>query len=155
MPSEYDWREALVSSPVASYCIEDLEIGMSASYRRTVTDGDIREFADVSGDTNPVHLDDEYAAGTRFKSRIAHGMLSAAFISTVVGTRLPGQGSIYLGQELKFTGPVRIGDTVETTATITDLNREKGRVRLKTVCEVDGKPVIKGEALMLVPARDD
>lgn len=143
-----------MDSPVASYCIEDLEVGMSATYSREVGDQDIQDFAKISGDTNPVHLDDEYAASTRFKTRIAHGMLSAAFISTVVGTRLPGHGAIYMSQELKFTGPVRIGDTVVTTATVTDVNRTKRRVRLETLCEVDGAPVLKGEALMLVPSRD-
>lgn len=141
-------------SPVGSYCIEDLEVGMSATYTREVSDQDIQDFASISGDTNPVHLDDEYAAATQFKTRIAHGMLSAAFISTVVGTRLPGHGAIYMGQQLKFTGPVRIGDVVKTTATVTDIKAEKRRVTLETICEVDGKPVLKGEALMLVPTRE-
>ena len=142
-----------MDSEATGYFIEDIEEGMSATYTRTVTDADIRQFADISGDNNPVHLDEEFAAKTRFETRIAHGMLSASFISTVVGTRLPGYGAIYLKQNLKFTGPVRIGDTVETVATVTDVNRAKRRVTLETVCRVDGKSVIEGDALMMVPSR--
>lgn len=141
-----------MSSEPRGYTIEEIEEGMSATYSRTVSDEDIRSFADISGDNNPVHLDEEFAASTRFGGRIAHGMLSAAFISTVVGTRLPGFGSIYLSQNLKFTAPVRIGDTVETTATVLEVNREKRRVKMETVCRVGEETVLKGEALMMVPA---
>ena len=97
---------------MSSYFIEDLALGMEASHEKTVSEGDIKSFADVSGDYNPVHMDEEYASGTFFKSRIAHGMLTASFISTVLGTRLPGPGCIYLSQNLRFLAPVRIGDTV-------------------------------------------
>src|SRR5215510_13403595 len=98
---------------------DELSEGMSAIFTKTVTEADIVLFAGISGDTNPVHLDEEFAKGTMFKGRIAHGMLTVAFISAVLGTRLPGPGSVYLGQSLKFTAPVRIGDTVRARATIT------------------------------------
>ncbi|MBM3524693.1 MAG: MaoC family dehydratase [Alphaproteobacteria bacterium] len=132
---------------------EDLSIGQSASFAKTVTEADIVLFAGVSGDTNPVHLDADYAAGTLFKGRIAHGMLSAGFISTVLGTRLPGPGTIYLGQTLRFKAPVRIGDTVTATVEVATLDAEKKRAVLKTTCTVAGKPVIEGEATVMVPAR--
>jgi len=136
-----------------SYCIEDLSVGMSASYAKTVTDEDIVRFADISGDNNPVHLDQAYAEKTMFKGRIAHGMLSAAFISTVFGTRLPGAGCIYLSQSLKFKAPVKIGETVEATVTITAVDSEKRRVTFQTVCRVGDKVVVDGEALLMVPSR--
>ena len=135
------------------YFIEELSIGMSAQYNRTVTQHDIEQFAEVSGDINPVHLDEDYAAQTMFKGRIAHGMLSAGYISTVIGTKLPGPGAIYMGQQLKFIAPVRPGDTVVTTATITDINLIKRRITLETICSVDDKPVLKGEALIMVPSN--
>jgi 3-hydroxybutyryl-CoA dehydratase len=134
-------------------CIEDLKVGDSASFSKTVTAADIDQFAAVTGDTNPVHLDEAYAAGTMFKGRIAHGMLSAGFISTVLGTRLPGPGAIYLKQELTFRAPVRIGDTVTATATVTELFPEKKRAALKTVCTVGDTVVVEGAALLLVPSR--
>lgn len=132
---------------------EDLSEGMSASFSRTVTESDIVLFAGVSGDMNPVHLDAEYAEKTVFKGRIAHGMLSAAFISTVLGTKLPGPGTVYLAQSLKFKAPVRIGDTVTATCEVVSLDGEKKRATLRTVCTVGGKPVVEGEALVMVPAR--
>jgi 3-hydroxybutyryl-CoA dehydratase len=132
---------------------EDLTEGMSASFSRTVTESDIVLFAGVSGDMNPVHLDAEYAEKTVFKGRIAHGMLSAAFISTVLGTKLPGPGTVYLAQSLKFKAPVRIGDTVTATCEVVALDGEKKRATLRTVCTVAGKPVVEGEALVMVPAR--
>jgi len=137
------------------YYFEDLSEGMSASYERTVTDEDIHAFAEVSGDNNPVHLNDEFAAATMFKSRIAHGILSASYISTVVGTKLPGPGCIYVSQMLKFKAPVRAGDTVVSTATITGLSPEKRFVTMETICTVDGKPVLTGEATMMVNKRPD
>ena len=136
------------------YRFEDLSIGMSSAYGHTVTEADILMFAGVTGDTNPVHLNEELAAASMFGGRIAHGMLSAGFISTVLGTKLPGPGSIYLSQTLKFKAPVRIGDTVVARATITELVAEKRKVRFKTVCTVTGKVVLDGEAEILVPARD-
>ena len=138
---------------IQSYCIEDLSVGMSASYAKTVTDEDIVRFADISGDINPVHLDQAYAEKTMFKGRIAHGMLSAAFISTVFGTRLPGAGCIYLSQSLKFKAPVKIGETVEATVTVTAIDAEKRRVTFQTVCRVGDKVVVDGEALLMVPSR--
>ncbi|WP_439580009.1 MaoC family dehydratase [Elioraea sp.] len=132
---------------------EDLSEGMSASFSRTVTESDIVLFAGVSGDMNPVHLDAEYAEKTVFKGRIAHGMLSAAFISTVLGTKLPGPGTVYLAQSLKFKAPVRIGDTVTATCEVVSLDAEKKRATLRTVCTVGGKPVVEGEALVMVPSR--
>ena len=132
---------------------EDLSVGMSDSYTRTITEQDITQFAAVSGDNNPVHLDAEFAATTRFKKRIAHGMLSGSFISTVVGTQLPGPGCLYVSQNLKFRAPVFIGDTVITTVTITELNDRRGYCTLDTVCRVGDTDVIRGEAMMLVPKR--
>ena len=135
------------------YFIEDLTVGMSTSYGRTVTETDIANFAGVSGDTNPLHLNAEFAAATRFKQRIAHGMLSAAYISTLIGTRLPGPGCLYISQTLKFLAPVRIGDTVIATATITDVNTAHRRVKLSTVCKVGDVVVVEGEAETLVPTK--
>jgi 3-hydroxybutyryl-CoA dehydratase len=126
---------------------------MSTSSGRTVTDADILMFAGVSGDTNPVHLDDEFAKSTMFGARIAHGMLSASFISAIFGTKLPGPGCIYLAQSLKFKAPVKVGDTVVVRVTIVELIPEKQRVLFDTVCTVAGKPVLEGQAELLVPAR--
>ena len=133
---------------------EDLKLGQTASFAKTITEADILLFAGVSGDTNPVHIDAEAAARTPFKERIAHGMLSASLISTVLGTRLPGPGTIYLAQTLKFRAPVRIGATVTATVEITALDAEKKRTTLKTTCTVEGKPVIEGEAVVMVPSRE-
>jgi 3-hydroxybutyryl-CoA dehydratase len=133
--------------------LEDLTVGMTASYRHTVTAADVQTFADLSGDRNPVHLDEDFARTTRFNGRIAHGMLSASFVSTVIASRLPGPGTIYLSQNLVFKAPVRIGDTVEARVTVLDIIREKGRVKLKTVCTVGDTVVIDGDALVWVPAR--
>ena len=133
--------------------IEDLSVGQSASYTKTVTEADIVKFAEVSGDNNPVHLDEAFAQTTMFKGRIAHGMLSAGFISTVIGTKLPGSGTIYMSQTLRFKAPVRIGDTVTATCTITEVIAEKRRAVLNTVCKVGDTVVIEGEALVMVPAR--
>jgi len=132
---------------------EDLRIGMSAAYGRTVTEADILMFAGVSGDTNPVHLDQEFAASTMFGGRIAHGMLSAAFISTVFGTKLPGPGCIYLSQSLKFKAPVKIGDTVVARVTVKELNAEKRRALFDTVCTVGDKVVLDGQAEIFIPPR--
>jgi len=136
------------------YFFEELEVGMEASYSKTITNEDVLAFAELSGDTNPVHLDDAYAAGTMFKGRIAHGFLTASLISTVLGTKLPGPGCIYLSQSLKFRAPVRIGDEVVAKARIAGLDAEKGRAVLVTECAVNGKSVIDGEAIMMVPRRE-
>jgi 3-hydroxybutyryl-CoA dehydratase len=132
---------------------EDLTIGMSAQLEHTITDGAIRAFADISGDHNPVHLDDAYAAQSRFKTRVAHGMLTASYISAVFGRELPGPGCIYLSQTLNFRAPVRIGDVVTTRVVIQELLPEKRRVVFGCECTVDGKPVLGGEAVLIVPAR--
>lgn len=136
------------------YRFEDLTVGMSASVSRTVSEADILMFAGVSGDTNPVHLDQEFAASTMFGGRIAHGMLSAGLISAVFGTRLPGPGCIYLSQNLKFKAPVKIGDTVVARVTVKELKSEKRRAVFSTVCTVGETVVLDGEAELLVPARD-
>lgn len=132
--------------------IDELVIGQSATYERTVSEQDIVRFAEVSGDDNPVHLDEEFASKTLFKGRIAHGMLGAGFISTVVGTRLPGYGSIYISQSLKFRAPVRIGDTVVTTATVKAIDKERKRVTMETTCAIGDKIVIDGEAELMLTA---
>lgn len=132
---------------------EDLTVGMSAAYGHTVTEADILLFAGVSGDTNPVHLNEELAAASMFGGRIAHGMLSASFISTVFGTRLPGPGCIYLSQTLKFKAPVRIGDTVVARVTVKSLTPEKRKALFDTVCTVGETVVLTGEAEIMVPKR--
>lgn len=132
---------------------EMLKVGMTAAIARTVTEADILSFAGVSGDTNPVHLDAEFAEASMFKGRIAHGMLSAAYISAVFGTKLPGPGSIYLSQTLKFKSPVMIGDTVVARVTVREINAEKRRASFDTVCTVRGKPVLEGQAELMVPER--
>jgi 3-hydroxybutyryl-CoA dehydratase len=136
-----------------SLFIEDLHIGQSASLAKSVSAEDITTFAEVTGDRNPVHLSEHYAAKTFFKSRIAHGMLSAGFISAVLGTRLPGPGAIYMSQTLKFLAPVRIGDTVVTTVTVATLDLAKKRAQFHCRCEVADKTVVEGEAMVFVPSR--
>ncbi len=135
------------------YFIEDLEPGMSATFGKTITDADILMFAGVSGDTNPVHLNEEFAGGTLFKGRIAHGLLTASLISTAIGTKLPGPGCIYVSQSLRFRAPVRAGDTVTARVTILEVERARRRVRMETVCLVGGRVVLDGEAVIMVPSR--
>ncbi|MGG5810737.1 MaoC family dehydratase [Falsiroseomonas sp. CW058] len=132
---------------------EDLSVGQKASFGKTITEADIVLFAAVTGDTNPMHLNEEYAKGSIFGERIAHGMLAAGLITKVMGTQLPGPGTIYMSQSLRFRKPVRIGDTVTATVEITALNAEKHRATLRTVCCVKGEPVLEGEALVAVPSR--
>jgi 3-hydroxybutyryl-CoA dehydratase len=136
-----------------TYHIDQLHPGLSASLAKTVTEADIILFAGISTDVNPAHLDEEYCKGTMFGGRIAHGMLSAGFISAVLANKLPGAGTIYLSQSLKFKAPVRPGDTVTATVTVKEVNVAKNRVTLDTVCTVGGKVVIEGEALMMPPVR--
>ncbi len=140
------------TTPKSVY-FEDLSVGQEASTSNTVTADVIRAFADVSGDRNPVHIDPDYAAGTIFKERIAHGMLSAAFISAVFGMQLPGPGAIYISQTMNFKAPVKIGDVVVTTVKVAELIPEKKRARFDCVCTVNGKPVVQGEAVLMVPTR--
>lgn len=132
---------------------EDLQIGMEASMSRVVTEADIVAYAALSGDYNPVHLDPEYAAKTIFKERIAHGILSAGYISALFGMKLPGPGAIYISQSLNFKGPVKIDDRVESLIRLVELMPEKKRARFDCVCTVAGKPVLTGEAIMMIPAR--
>ena len=136
-----------------TYHIDQLHPGMTASIAKTVTEADIILFAGISTDVNPAHLDEEYAKGTIFGGRIAHGMLSAGFISAVLANHLPGPGTIYLSQTLKFKAPVRPGDTVRATVTVKEVNVARNRVTLDTVCTVAGKVVIEGECQMMPPAR--
>ena len=135
------------------YYLEDLEVGMTDVFTKTVTETDIVTFAGISGDTNPVHLDALFAQGTIFKERIAHGLLSASFISAVLGTRMPGPGCIYLSQSLNFRAAVKIGDTVLARATISSIDPEKKRVSISTVCSVADRIVVEGEALLMVASR--
>jgi 3-hydroxybutyryl-CoA dehydratase len=139
---------------IASFFIEDLQVGQSASYERTISDADVREFALISGDSNPVHLDEAYAQTTRFKGRIVHGMLPVTFVSTVLGTKLPGAGAIFMGASFRFKAPVRIGDTVVATCTIREINAPKGRVSFDCVCSVGDTVVVEGDALVKVPSRE-
>lgn len=137
----------------SGYFVEDLKSGMSAMFGKTITDADILMFAGVSGDTNPVHLNEEFASGTPFKGRIAHGLLTASLISTVLGTKLPGPGCIYVSQTVKFLAPVRAGDTVRAVVTVTNVDLERRRVTFDTVCKVNGTDVVAGEAILMVPRR--
>ena len=134
--------------------LEDLEVGMNASYARTVSESDVYTFAGVSGDDNPVHINDEYAANTVFKQRIAHGILTVSYISTVLGTRLPGPGAIYVDQQISFKAPVYIGDTVKATATVKEINTDRRRVILETLCTVKDKVVAIGQATTMVDRRN-
>jgi len=143
----------LDNDPRGTICIEDIEIGMSRSLRKIITDRDIEMFAEISTDHNPVHLDDEYANDTIFEGRIAHGMLTAGLISAVIEEQLPGHGTVYLGQSLKFLAPVRPGDMVDAVVTVTDMDIAKRKVTMDTHCEIDGKKVLKGEAVVLAPSR--
>ncbi len=135
------------------YYLEDLSVGMTATFTKKVTEADIRTFADVCGDHNPVHLDAEFAKTTIFKERIAHGMLSASFISTAIGVHLPGPGTIYLSQNLKFKAPVKINDTVTARVEVTEITADKRRVLLKTTASVGETVVIEGDAMVMVDRR--
>ena len=139
--------------PRGTICIEDIEMGMVRHLRKVVTDRDIEMFAEVSTDRNPVHLDDDYARDTIFEGRIAHGMLTAGLISAVIGEQLPGHGTVYMGQSLKFLGPVRPGDMVHAEVEVIDIEHGKRRVKLDCRCMVNGKKVLIGEATVLAPSR--
>jgi len=139
---------------VSGLVLEDLSLGQTAEREWTVTETVITAFAEVSGDDNPVHLDEAFAAATPFKGRIAHGMLAGSYISAVIGMQLPGPGTIYLSQALRFRRPVRIGDTVLARVVITAIDEAKAHVTLSTVCSVNGKAVVEGEAVVMVSRRD-
>lgn len=135
------------------YYFEDLQVGQTASLAKTITEADILMYAAVSLDTNPLHLDAETARHSIFGERIAHGMLSAGLISALLGTRLPGPGTLYMRQSLRFAAPVKIGDTVRATVEVISLNPDRKRATLKTICTVGETVVIEGEAYVQVPAR--
>ena len=139
--------------PRGTICIEDIEMGMTRHLRKIVTDKDIEMFAEVSTDRNPVHLSDDYAENTIFEGRIAHGMLTAGLISAVIGEQLPGHGTVYMGQTLKFLAPVRPGDLVYAEVKVIDIDLSKRRVRLDCHCAVDDQRVLIGEAVVLAPSR--
>jgi 3-hydroxybutyryl-CoA dehydratase len=143
----------LDNNPRGTICIEDIEMGMTRYVRKVITDQDIEKFAEISTDHNPVHLDDEYARDTIFEGRIAHGMLTAGLVSAVIGEQLPGHGTIYMSQNLKFLAPVRPGDLVHAEVKVIDMVIDKRRVKLDCRCEVNGKNVLGGEAMVLAPSR--
>jgi 3-hydroxybutyryl-CoA dehydratase len=134
------------------YFYEDLKLGMRGTVSRTITDTDLRNFSGVTGDTNPMHLNEEFAKQTAFGGCIVHGMLTASLISAVIGTKMPGPGCIYMSQTLKFTAPVRVGDTVYAVVTVKEL-QPKNRAVFDTKCYVGEMVVVDGEALIKVPSR--
>lgn len=134
-----------------SFAIDEIKLGMKASYTQTITDIDVRAFADISGDHNPVHLVEEYAEKSRFKRRIAHGLLTASFFSAIFGTKLPGEGCVYAGQNLQFKKPVYLGDTVVAEVTVVAIDVSKKRVTFKTICTVNNKAVTTGTAEIFIP----
>ncbi len=134
---------------------EDLSLGMSETYSKEVKSSDVIGFAEISGDRNPIHLSEHFAAQTPFKGRIAHGLYTASLISAVIGTRLPGPGAIYMKQTLNFRAPVRIGDIVTARVEVLELSDKGNRVRLACSCSVDDLLVLEGEALVKVPSADD
>ena len=139
---------------VAGLSFEDIELGMHASLENTVAESDIQSFAEITGDHNPVHLDEVYAANTTFKGRISHGMLTAGYISAVFGMCLPGPGAIYVTQTLNFRRPVWIDDRITTTVKVAELFPQKRRVLFECVCtNAEGKVVLQGEAVLMVPER--
>lgn len=131
--------------------LEEIEIGMEVSYSQTITDADIKAFSGISGDKNPVHMDDEYAKNSRYKKRIVHGMLSSSFFSALFGTKIPGEGCVYVAQSLRFKRPVYLDDTVVASVTVTNVDLKKKKVFFQTVCKVNNKIVIDGEAELYVP----
>jgi 3-hydroxybutyryl-CoA dehydratase len=140
-----------MSNKKKSYALNEIEVGMSASSATVITDEKVRKFAELSGDNNPVHLDEKYAETSRFKRRIAHGLLSASFFSALFGTELPGQGCVYASQNLQFKRAVYLGDTVVATVTVTAVHFAEKRVSFDTVCTVKGKKVIDGSAEIFIP----
>ncbi|MDT4953691.1 MAG: 3-hydroxybutyryl-CoA dehydratase [Acidobacteriota bacterium] len=127
-----------------------IQVGDHAEFSKTITDEDVRVFADLTGDHNPVHLDDQYASGTRFQRRVAHGMLTASLISSVLANKLPGEGTVYLSQSLKFVAPVYLNDTVTARVTITQIREDKPIATLETICvNQHGEMLVKGEAVVL------
>jgi 3-hydroxybutyryl-CoA dehydratase len=138
---------------IPGHYFEDLSIGMEARLSHIVAGEDLNTFARITGDANPIHLDEDYASKTPFKERIAHGMLSASYISAVFGTKLPGPGCIYISQTLNFLAPVHIGDEVITTVRISDLIEKRRRAIFTCACKVGEKVVVEGEAVIMIPSR--
>ena len=136
------------------YYLEDISVGMSATFAKTITEADVVLYAAVSGDTNPLHMNDEFASHTRFKMRIVHGMLTTSLWSTLVGTRLPGPGCAYMSQEMNFIKPVHIGETVTARVTVYEIHEEKQRVYLNGECFVRGELVASGSGKVWVPRRE-
>ncbi|QRE74302.1 MaoC family dehydratase [Methylobacterium aquaticum] len=132
---------------------EDLSVGLSETLSKTIAASDVVGFAEITGDRNPIHLSEHFAARTPFGTRIAHGLYTAGLISAVLGTRLPGPGAIYISQSLNFRAPVRIGDTVDVTVSVAELVPDRRRARLSCICSVNGETVLDGEALVKVPTR--
>ena len=149
-----DSNDRPADDPLHGYYMEDLEVGMSAVYGRTIAEGDVSLFAGLCGDDNPLHVHEEFASRSRFEGRIVHGAHTASLISAVLGTRLPGPGAIYLSQNSRFRAPVRIGDTVNVQATVTDIDRGRNQATIATVCSVGETVVIDGEARVWVPSRE-
>lgn len=134
--------------------IEEIQIGMSVSYSQTITDVDVKQFSGISGDRNPIHLDEEFAKKSRYKQRIAHGLISGSFFSALFGTKLPGPGCVYVSQTFNFKRPVYLGDTVTAIATVKEVDLTKSRVFFDTVCQVRGKVVIDGVAELYIPQKN-
>ncbi|MCB1509169.1 MAG: MaoC family dehydratase [Hyphomicrobiaceae bacterium] len=137
-----------------THYFEDLSVGQRETYLKTVLSSDVVGFAEVSGDRNPIHLSEHFAARTPFRSRIAHGLYTASLISAVLGTRLPGPGAVYISQTLNFKAPVHIGDVVEVVVEVAELMPGRNRVRLISTCMVDGRVVLDGEAIVMVPSKE-
>jgi 3-hydroxybutyryl-CoA dehydratase len=147
-------RGSMMILPLQMLFFEDLSVGMTESLRKTVSSDDVVGFAAVTGDRNPIHLSEHFAAKTPFGTRIAHGLYTASLISAVLGTRLPGPGAIYMSQTLNFRAPVKIGDTVEVVVTVAELSSVKFRARLTCACSVEGETVLDGEAWVKVPSKE-
>lgn len=141
----------MTNMALGSIPIQDIRPGMTVSYSQTITDADVKAFAGLSGDHNPVHVNEVYAERSRFKGRIAHGLMSAAFFSALFGMKLPGPGCVYVSQNLNFRRPVYIGDTVVAEVEVTEVDLEKRRVFFKTICKVGSKRVITGDAEIYMP----
>jgi len=139
--------------PLQILYLEDLRVGMTERYSKIVKSSDVVGFAEITGDRNPIHLSEHFAAKTPFKGRIAHGLYTAGLISAVIGTRLPGPGAIYVSQTLKFLAPVKIGDTVDVSVEVVELIKERQRARLSCRCRVGDTVVLEGEAVVKIPPR--
>ena len=133
----------------------DIEVGMEVSYSQTITDADIKAFSGISGDKNPVHMDEEYAEKSRYKKRIAHGLISASYFSALFGTKIPGEGCVYVSQSLRFKKPVYLGDTVTASVIVTKIDLIKRRVFFRTICKVKNRIAIDGDAELYVPEQKE